>query len=64
MSWLEKNTAGNLSGSTVVRRIGSMQNSSSHHSLSANPDSELSRSTQVRLILLTLSANYFRSNRL
>lgn len=64
MSWLEKNTAGTLSGSAVVRRIGSMQNPSSHHSLSANPDSELSGSTQVRLILLALSANYFRSNRL
>jgi len=64
MSWLEKNTAGTLSGSTVVRRIGSMQNSSSHHSLSANPDSELSGFTQVRLILFALSANYCRYNRL
>ncbi len=64
MSSLEKNTAGTLSGSTMVRRIGSMQEPSSHHSLSANPDSELSGFTQVRLSLFALSANYCRYNRL
>jgi len=41
-----------------------MQEPSSHHSLSANPDSELSGFTQVRLSLFALSANYCRYNRL